>query len=305
MQTTPTPADTIGPAGSGAVPTMPESDSVDPADPTDPTAGRPSAAAAADPPARAQPLAERVTTLTMDAPWGWLAAGWRDLMAAWPVSLALGGLFTLLGLALTVGLVLAGMDYLVTSVGAGFLLVAPALAMGFYDISRRLERGERPSLGSALTAWRANPFHMLSLGVALMFLMMIWLRFAALIFALFFPYVSMSWGSMLNQTLSPEGLVFLAVGSAVGAVFAAVAFVCAVISAPMMLDRKVDAVEAVLTSIVAVLRNGPAMALWAGLIAVFTQAGLVTLFVGLALTLPLIGHASWHAYRETVRTPEG
>lgn len=248
-------------------------------------------------------LRERVRTVSMDAPWLWLAAGWTDLMAAWPVSLGLGSLFTVLGFAISVGFVLVGLDYLITSVIAGFLLVAPGLAMGFYDISRRLERGERPSFWSALTAWRANPVHMLSLGIALLFFMMIWLRFAALVFAIFFPYVNMSWGSMLNQTLSPEGLVFLAVGSGVGAAFAGLAFMCAVVSVPMMLDRPVNVVEAVVTSIVAVLHNPKVMAVWAGLIAVFTQAGLVTLMVGLVVTLPLIGHASWHAYRALVTAP--
>jgi uncharacterized membrane protein len=241
----------------------------------------------------------------MDDPWRWLSAGWRDLMTAWPVSLGLGALFTGLGFALSGGLVLVGMDYLITSVIAGFLLVAPALAMGFYDISRRLERGGRPTIWLALTAWRANPVHMLSFGIALMFFMMIWLRFAALVFAIFFPYVNMSWGSMLNQTLSVEGLAFLAVGSAVGAVFAAIAFMCAAVSMPMMLDQRVDVVEAVFTSIRAVLRNPGTMALWAGLIAVFTQAGLATLFIGLSVTLPLIGHATWHAYRAAVPRPEG
>ncbi len=267
--------------------------------------GRPAGDAEAESPApearlRPRTIRDRVNQVPEDAPWLWLAAGWRDLCAAWPLSLGLGGLFTLAGVTLSVGLALADLDYLITSAIAGFLLIAPALAMVFYAISRALERGERPHLLDVLTAWRANPFHMLGLGVALMFLMMIWLRFAALIFAIFFPYVSMSWGSMLNQTLSPEGIVFLAVGSAVGAVFATLTFMVTVVSMPMMLDRRVDAVEAVLTSIVAVLRNPRVMALWAMLIVVFTQAGLVTALMALAVTLPLIGHASWHAYRALV-----
>ncbi|MQX35164.1 DUF2189 domain-containing protein [Roseospira navarrensis] len=250
-------------------------------------------------------LSDRVATVTLDHPWQWLQAGWRDLVTAWPVSLGLGALFTGTGLLLSLGLALAGMGYLITSTIAGFMLVAPGLAMGFYDISRRLERGERPSVWSALTAWRTNPVHMLSFGIALMFFMMIWLRFAALVFAIFFPYVSMSWGSMLNQTLSAEGLVFLAVGGAVGAVFAAIAFMCAAVSMPMMMDRRSDVFEAVVTSILAVVRNPAPMALWAGLIVVFTEAGLVTLLIGLTVTLPLIGHASWHAYRTLVPDDAG
>ncbi|WP_299437161.1 DUF2189 domain-containing protein [uncultured Rhodospira sp.] len=278
-----------------------------PRDPAPPSTQKPSTEdpATKEPSRSGFPLAERVNTLTMDDPWTWLAAGWRDLVAAWPLSLGLGALFTLLGLCVTVGLWLAELPYLITSATAGFLLVSPGLALGYYEISRRIEAGETPTLGMTLTAWRANPFHILTIGVALMFLLMIWLRFAALIFAIFFPYVNMSWGSMLNQTLSPDGLVFLAVGSVVGAVFAAIAFIGAAFSIPMMLDRKVDAVEAVLTSIVAVLRNWKVMLLWAGLIVVFTEAGLMTGLIGVAVTLPLIGHATWHAYRATVRAPGG
>lgn len=267
-------------------------------------AGAVGAESPADTPSRPKTIKDRVRVVPVDAPWHWLAAGWRDLCSAWPMSLGLGVLFTLGGFGVTVGLVLVGLDYLVTSTIAGFLMVAPAFAMVFYAISRALERGEKPRLIDILTAWRANPFHMLAFGVALMFLMMIWLRFAALIFAIFFPYVSMSWGSMLDQTLSVEGVVFLAVGSAVGAVFAALSFMVTVVSMPMMLDRRVDAVEAVLTSIVAVVHNPKAMALWAALIVVFTQSGLVTALIGLAVTLPLIGHASWHAYRAVVAPPE-
>lgn len=255
-------------------------------------------------PPRPKSIKDRVNVVSVEAPWLWLAAGWRDLCAVWPMSLGLGLLFTLGGVGVTVGLVLVGLDYLVTSAIAGFLMIAPAFAMVFYAISRDLEEGRRPRLIDILTAWRANPFHMLALGVALMFLMMLWLRFAALIFAIFFPYVSMSWGSMLDQTLSAEGIVFLAVGSAVGAAFAALSFMVTVVSMPMMLDRRVDAVEAVLTSIVAVVRNPKAMALWAALIVVFTQSGLVTALIGLSVTLPLIGHASWHAYRAVVAPPE-
>jgi len=264
-----------------------------------PAGGEDSESPVATPP-RPTSIKDRVNVVSVEAPWLWLAAGWRDLCTAWPMSLGLGVLFTLGGVGITVGLVLVGLDYLITSAIAGFLMIAPAFAMVFYAISRALEHGQSPRLIDILTAWRANPFHMLGLGVALMFLMMIWLRFAALIFAIFFPYVSMSWGSMLNQTLSPDGVVFLAVGSAVGAVFAALTFMITVVSMPMMLDRRVDAVEAVLTSIVAVVRNPKAMALWAALIVVFTQSGLVTALIGLAITLPLIGHASWHAYRAMV-----
>ncbi|MBB4266279.1 DUF2189 domain-containing protein [Roseospira visakhapatnamensis] len=264
---------------------------ISPSDPTPPPAGAAPAS---------RPLVAPVARLTMSDPWDWLRDGWGDLLAAWPISLGLGLLFTLSGFALTAGLVLVGWDYLITPMIAGFLLVAPALALGFHDISRRLEAGERPTLGTTLLAWRVNPVPLIGFGVALAVVLLMWLRVAALFFAISFPYVDMTWGGLLDQTATVDGVIFLITGTVVGGAFAAVIFAISAVSVPMMLDRQTDVFEALATSVAAVLKNPAAMALWAGLIVVFTQAGLVTLFVGLCVTLPLIGHASWHAYRQAV-----
>lgn len=247
-----------------------------------------------------RPLVAPVAKLTMHDPWAWLAAGWADLMVAWPISITLGLLFTGLGFAMTGGLVLMGLDYLITPLIAGFLLIAPALALGFHDISRRLEAGERLSLWTTLGAWRSNPVALIGFGVALTVVLLSWLRVAALAFAVSFPYVEMTWGSLFQQTATLDGTIFVLLGTAVGGLFAAVSFAISVVSVPMLLDRDTDLIEALATSVAAVLKNPGPMALWAGLIVVFIQAGMVTLFIGLAVTLPLIGHATWHAYRQTV-----
>lgn len=250
----------------------------------------------------ALPYADRINTLSTDEPFKWLVAGWRDFKRSGWVSLAYGGIFTVTGIVLTIGLYLAGFEYLIAPMGAGFMLVGPALTVGLYAISRDLEAGRKPNLAAAVTAWRANPVPLLGLGLALVIFLIIWVRLAVMIFALSFPYKSASLETMVTDTLfTVEGNVFLLLGCAVGAVMAALAFVASVVSLPLLLDRKVDLVQAVVTSVVAVIMNFRVMALWAVLIVIFAAAGLASFYIGLTVILPLIGHASWHAYRATIR----
>jgi uncharacterized membrane protein len=137
--------------------------------------------------------------------------------------------------------------------------------------------------------------------VLLVFLV-VWMRFAALIFAVSFPYVAFDTQSMLNATLFTEdGHVFLLVGTLVGGVMAVIAFAAGAFSLPLLLDRRAGVIEALVTSVVAVTRNPRAMAVWAALLVLFTGAGLATAYFGLAVTLPLAGHATWHAYRGVIR----
>lgn len=248
------------------------------------------------------PYADRINTIGSDEPFKWLAAGWRDFRRAGLVSFAYGMIFVAAGVALTIGLYTADLAYLIAPLIGGFLLVGPALTVGFYTISRDLEAGRKPSLGRALTAWRANPVHLLGFGLAQVLFMIVWVRLAVMIFALSFPYRSMDLQSMVNAALfSVEGNVFLMIGTLVGSIMASLAFTFSVVSLPLMLDRKADIVQAVVISAVAVITNARVMVVWAALIVVFTLAGLATFYVGLAVTLPLIGHASWHAYRSLIR----
>ena len=251
------------------------------------------------------PYADRVNIVAVDDTFRWLGAGWRDFRRSGSVSLMYGLLFVAAGLVLTVGLYLADLAYLIAPLMAGFLLVGPALTVGLYAISRDLEQGRKPRLSAALKAWRDNPIHLLGLGLALVLFLIIWIRLAVLIFALSFPYTTPSFQAIVNTALfTGEGLAFLTMGTVVGSVMAALAFVTSVFSLPMMLDRKVDIIQALVTSVVAVAMNVRVMAVWAALVVVFTFAGLVTFYVGLAVTLPLIGHASWHAYRAVIKRPE-
>ncbi len=250
------------------------------------------------------PYAERVRAVGTDEPFRWLAAGWRDFRAAPAVSLSIGLIVVIAGFVLTFGLVASGYFYLTLPLVVGFMLVGPALTVGYYAASREVEAGRPPTLAGALLAWRGNIGPLLCLGLALVAFLVLWMRFAALIFAIFFPYSMMDVQALLNATLfTTEGLSFLFVGTVVGGVMAAIAFAAGAFSLPLLLDRKVGLIEALVTSVVAVVLNARTMAVWAGLVVLFAGAGLLMGYVGLAVTLPLLGHATWHAYRATIRLP--
>lgn len=254
------------------------------------------------PPSGVLPYQDRVNTVTIDDTFQWLGAGWRDFRAGGWVSISYGMIFVIAGILLTVGLYIAGLEYLIALMISGFLLVGPALTVGFHAISRDLENGETPTLQRALSSWRLNPGPLLGTGLALVLFTIVWARLAVMIFALSFPYTSLDPQSVLNAVFfSVEGYIFLAVGTAVGSVLAVMVFMGGVASLPIMLDEGAGFLEAVVTSVVAVALNFRTMLVWALMIVVITGAGLIVGYVGLGLTLPLIGHASWHAYRGLIK----
>ena len=240
-----------------------------------------------------------VRRIALSQPWQWLGAGWNDLRRAPFASLTYGLLFVLMGYLLVA--TVEGQFTAVLALTTGFLLVGPFLAMGLYDISRRLEAGEPVSLGRALTAWRGNVLPIALFGVVVGLLMIVWSRVAVVLFAVLMGGRALSLEASAAQFFfTGSGLTFLLVFTVVGAIIAGAVFTISVVSIPMMLDRKTDFMTAILTSIAAVRANPAPMALWAALIVLFTGLGLVTFYLGLAIALPLIGHATWHAYRSLV-----
>jgi uncharacterized membrane protein len=237
----------------------------------------------------------------VDAPWEWLSAGWRDFRRAPAVSLTYGAALVAVSFLLTLGLWLAGLLYLVLPLAAGFMFIGPVVAVGLYEVSRRLERGQIVTLHAALTAWHANPGPIATMGLVLMLFLLAWIRLAFLIFALFFGTTAPSWDHLVTTLLfSTDGIPFLIVGIATGGVLAAIVFAMSAVAIPALLDREIGVLSAVATSVAAVRENWRVMIGWGALIALFTAAGLATFYIGLAVTLPLIGHASWHAYRGLV-----
>jgi uncharacterized membrane protein len=237
----------------------------------------------------------------VEEPWVWLTAGWRDLSSVPVVSLTYGAAFVVVSFLLTLGLWLFGLFYLVLPLAAGFMLVGPVVAVGLYEVSRRLEQGQTVTLADTLAAWRSHRGPIATMGLLLMLFLLAWIWLAFLIFMLFFGPAPPSWEHLVTTLLfTTDGIPFLIVGIAAGGVLAAFVFAMTAVAIPALLDRDIGVLSAILTSFAAVLRNWRLMIGWGALIVVFTAAGLVTFYLGLAVTLPLIGHASWHAYRGLV-----
>ena len=233
--------------------------------------------------------------VTLTAPLLWLAAGARDLRAAPLASLAYGAAFAVMG-ALLLFVFRHAYAY-ASAVVTGFVLVGPFLATGLYDLSRRRERGEPLRLRPTLTAWRANVGGFAIFALVLTVLMLVWARASLITFALFFASGMPTLERFVAQVLSPAHWDFVLTWCAVGLVFATLAFALSVVSMPLMLDRGTDAVSAALASVRVLAANPAPLALWAGLIVLLIGIGFATAMIGLVITAPWVGHATWHAYR--------
>jgi uncharacterized membrane protein len=247
-----------------------------------------------------------IRRVELDRPWQWLAQGWRDLTRAPLVSIWLGLVFAVVSWLLTFGLWWRGYLYLVLPMATGFMIVGPILAIGFYEISRRLAAGERVDLLSAFAVFRRNPRQIAVMGFILLLVLLTWIRIAAMIFMLYWGLEPPSFQDLIvNTFLRASSLPFLIVGMGVGGLFAFLAFAISAVSIPMLADQpRVDAITAIVTSVRAVRENLGPMLLWAALIAAATGVGLATLYLGLIVTVPLLGYATWHAYRDLVSRPE-
>ncbi len=237
------------------------------------------------------------------APFGWLAAGWRDLKAQPVIGIFYGMGFWLM--AFTLGVVFRAKPEYTLTIASGCLLVGPFLAMGLYEVSRRREQGLAPELGTSLTCWDSHMRSMGMLVLVLIVLELLWGRASLVVFAVFFNTGMPSTTGVLNAVFNPENWEFIAVYLVVGGVFAALVFSCTVVSIPMILDRDTDAISAAITSIRVVFSNPGVMLLWGVLLSALIAVALLPWGLGLILIGPLLGHASWHAYRGAVRWQEG
>lgn len=238
---------------------------------------------------------------TMDDPWAWLAAGWRDTWRNPLLSLGYGAAFVVIGLVFTLGFWFAGLESVVPAVAAGFALVGPILAIGLYEMSRRYERGEHVTFADVKAVRPAAPVQLAYLAFALMFVYLVWLRLATLNYALFTYGDYTPWAEFVRFALTtPAGLAMIVVGTAIGAALALTVFAISAVSAPILLRHDVDVFTAMAISVRLVLKHSGPMLLWAWLIAVMIAVGLATLFLGLVVVFPLLGHATWHAYRTVI-----
>jgi uncharacterized membrane protein len=240
----------------------------------------------------------RLRRVDAGAPFQWLRLGLADLKACPGAGLFYGFCFALAGYL--IAWILRDSPQYLAAATAGFLLVAPALSIGIYEVSRRRERGEPCALAPTLMAWRENTANIGLFSLVLLMVFLIWARASLVSFAMFFSGAMPDVRSMLAQVSNPENLGFLVAWLAIGAVFALLVFAISVVTIPLMMDRRHDAVTAALVSVQVVFKNPGAMAMWAAIIAWSCAAGLLMGFIGIIVVAPLLGHATWHAYRDLV-----
>jgi uncharacterized membrane protein len=240
--------------------------------------------------------------LTLGDPLRWLALGWRDFVRCPLIGVFYGACFMIMGWALL--WVYEKTPAYVMGLSAGFLLMGPFLCLGLYRASQRLERGEKPAFFDSLLAFRERAGTLALFGLVLLILELLWGRATLVIFALSFDGMPDLRGSLL-ALVSRENLAFTVAWVCVGAIFAGLIFAISVISIPMILDRPTDAITAGLTSMRLVLTQTPVMVLWGALITALVVPALLPWFAGLTVVAPVLGYASWHAYRAAVSYEPG
>jgi uncharacterized membrane protein len=246
----------------------------------------------------------RVSTIDFSHPWDWLRKGWADIRTAPSYSLTYGTGIVLLSLLITTLMILGELSFLLPFLIAGFFLMAPMLSIGLYQMSAHLEHGESLKSCQALEAFKRNQGQLGMVSAFLFVTLQAWLVVSLVSIALLFDDPFPTLDNFLPVVFfSGEHLLLLITITLVGAGFAAFVFGIMAITVPLLVDRHLDALTAMRTSARAVLHNPGPMLLWAGLIVLIVGAGLVTFYLGLFIAIPLIGHASWHAYRDLVPNP--
>lgn len=246
------------------------------------------------------PLAEqRHRNLPASAAIGWLGEGWRDLWRNPLPSLFYGLAVFLLSVAVVWCLFRMELDYILFPALAGFMVVGPMVAIGLYRKSQDLEEGIAPSLSRMIFVKTKSGAQVWYTGAILCLLMLVWMRAAVIIYALFvglrpFPGLDHVVAMLLS---TPEGLGMIVVGTVVGGLFAAFSFAISTFAIPMLLAERTDAFTAMGTSISLVYRNLPIMLAWGAIVLVLTALGIATGFLGLIVIFPLLGHGTWHSYK--------
>jgi uncharacterized membrane protein len=230
----------------------------------------------------------------------WLGAGWLDLRRHWGASLGYGALIVALGWTL---LVFCGTHpYFVAAAISGFLLVGPLMSAGLCEMSRRYSQGLSASFDDSLEGFARNSTALFEFGVILAICAAVWFGISALLLGTVFHIVTPDiretlYRGFLDSTNRSQVLAYIVVGG----VLATAVFAVSVVAIPLIIDRHATAGQAMRASVNAVLRNIPAMILWSGLILALTIIGYAPLLAGLLIIAPLLGHATWHAYKDMVR----
>lgn len=232
-----------------------------------------------------------------------LRRGWDDFKAMPSHAIVLCIIYPVLGVALARAVLGYSVLPLLFPLAAGFALIGPFAALGLYELSRRRESGENPSVWDATSVLRSPSFGaMLGLGVLLLTLFVIWLAAAQAIYIATFGYApAATIPDFIGRVLTtPEGIRLIAIGCGVGFLFAVAALCISMVAFPLMLERHAGITDAMLTSLRVVVKNPLIAAEWGLIVAVLLVLGSLPAFVGLAVVLPVLGHATWHLYRRAV-----
>lgn len=236
-----------------------------------------------------------------------LRKGLADFKAAPSFGLFFSAFYVLFGAIILLELEVLDQSYWIIPVALGFPLLAPFLAVGLYEVSHRLENGQPLEWGEILgVIFRQKDRQFPTMAMMMIMFYMFWVFVAHLVFALFMGLEPMSniltdWRETL---LAPRGLAMLAVGTAVGAVLSFTLFSLTVVSFPLLLDKELDFITAMICSVGVVRENLVPMLLWAAIVAGLTLLAMLPYFLGLPFVMPVLGHATWHLYRRTLRHPE-
>ncbi len=249
---------------------------------------------------------EKARNLPWLTAFSWLAAGWEDLKTNPLPSLIYGLIVFAVSLLVVWSLFSFQLDYILFPALSGFMVVGPRIAAGLSEKSRRLERGETTTLGQMLSVHAESGAQGFFLGVILLTLLMLWMRSAVLLYALYFGLTPFPGFDHVAQMLftTATGWSLIIVGSIVGGIFAAFAFSVSVFAVPMLLEERTDALTAMGISLALVWNNLPVMLAWGAIVAGLFALSVLTGFAGLIVIFPLLGHATWHAYR-AIRTSRG
>lgn len=231
-------------------------------------------------------------------PFRWVKLGFMDFIRAPGIGLFFGACFVAMGWSLVYAF--QSSPAMLLGLSAGFLLLGPLLCMGLYHVSYQLEQNKKPGFEDALMAWSNHFGTMAIFGIVLLVVEMVWARASLVVFALALEEPMPALNESLSSLLKPEVFNFVLGWLGLGAIFATVIFLFCVVSIPMILHRGTDAISAGLTSVRLVLSYPLVMGVWAFLIVFLVLAAMIPGFLGLLLVGPILGHSTWHAYRQTV-----
>ena len=245
------------------------------------------------------PAVNRITNADISAAF---RAGLSDFARAPVYGLVIGAVFSVIGIAIVWTLYSGQASYWIFPVAAGSPLIGPFAAVGLYEVSRRIETGEPIGWGAVLGAGFRHknsqlPFYM----VMAVFAFLVWIVLARVIFAVSFGTANMTNAlSSFDMFFTGPGITMLIIGTVVGAALAALLFALSVVSVPMLVDKDIDVVTAMITSFGAVMENRAAMIWWGAIIVGALIVAMLPIFIGMIIIFPILGHTTWHVYRKMI-----